>query len=530
MREPLTILWLGGDCALLDAAWQHFNVINIRTSTLLPHILSTRAAACVVVDCEWAGDSSAALLNHIREISPEMAIVALSNGAAISADPPADAVVLRNSPPDELLDLLAYLQPLERRSAIRDEETATDRVSLLEKRLAHLEGLLQSALNVPSSIQESNILADLRHVAQISADADDIAVLLANTDYGDVSDALHVGVAPAYLAACQANFQQLSADQRLVYLGDEVLLRTVTPETPVSPQRREADAVSAQSYMRLPLIIENRLIGFVGLFSNTPGRFDGGHLQLGRLFAAQVATAVRNLRLSLRLNRAEQRQRAVGEVARLIAEDLTVERVLTSIVDEAVRLIGGDVGSVALVQPDRSLIVSAVNPPTFIPRGFRFEPGQGMAGMIVLARQPMVVRDYGQWENAVPELGRAAPPGAILFGVPLTYRDRVLGVLQVMTEDMDAGDAAEAQATLMLLAPQAAIAINKAQLHETVRQDRAQLRAILDHTAAGVLVCDGEGRVQLVNPEARRILSRLGLEYEAIHNRRVIDLLHELAG
>ncbi|WP_119067508.1 ATP-binding protein [Aggregatilinea lenta] len=528
MREPLTILWLGGDCTLLDVAWQHFDIINIRASSLLPRVLDGTVAACLVVDCEWSGDGSAALVNHVREQAPEMAIVALSDGATLQ-DLRADAVLPRNGPPGALLDWLTHLEPADPRPASSDEAPPDARLAVLEKRLAHLEGLLQTALNVPSSIHESNILADLRHVARVAVDADNIAVLLANPDYGDVSDALHLGVPPDYLAACQTTFQSLSADQRLLYLGDEVLLRAVTADTPNNAHKREAEAMSARSYMRLPLIIDHQLIGFVGLFSNEPGRFDGGHLQLGRLFAAQVATAVRNLRLSFRLNRAEQRQKAVGEVARLIAEDLTVDRVLTRIVAEAVRLVGGKAGSVALVQPDRSLNVSAMIGQAYVPLGFRYAPGQGMAGMIVLSRQPMVVRDYAQWENAVPEVARVLPPGATLFGVPLSYRDRVLGVLQVMAFNMAEEDAIEAQETLMLLAPQAAIAISKAQLHETVRQERQQLRAILDHTAAGVIVCDEEGRVQLLNPEARRILSRLGMEYESIHGRRVPDLLREVA-
>ncbi|HML24003.1 MAG TPA: GAF domain-containing protein [Aggregatilinea sp.] len=528
MREPLTILWLGGDCALLDAAWQQFDVVNIRTSSLLPHVLNGQVAACVV-DCEWMGESSEALLARVREIRPDTALIALTTGATNGKDLQADAVLSRSAPPDELLHLLTYLQPLEQESAPQNEMSTPARVEVLEKRLAHLEGLLQSALNVPGSIRESNILADLRHVARVAVDADNIAVLLVDPSYSDVSDALHLGVSKAYVATCQETFQSLSPEQRMVYLGDEVMLRTVGTDTPASAQRREAESMGARSYMRLPLIIDNHIIGFVGLFSETPGRFDGGHLQLGRLFAAQVATAVRNLRLSVRLNRAEQRQRAVGEVARLIAEDLTVDRLLNRIVDEAVRLVGGNVGSVTLVQPDRSLIVSAANPPDLIPVGFRFEPGQGMAGMIVLSRQPMVVADYKQWENAVPELAQPMPPGATLFGVPLTYRDRVLGVLQVAAMNMPPEDVAEARETLLMLAPQAAIAISKAQLHETVRQERQQLRAILDHTAAGVMVCDAEGRVQLVNPEARRILSRLGLEYEAIHDRRVVDLLREVA-
>ena len=99
-----------------------------------------------------------------------------------------------------------------------------------------------------------------------------------------------------------------------------MLLRERQPDVQHNePRVREAEAAGALSYMRLPLTIDQQLIGFVALFSNQPNQFNGAHLQLGR-FASQVSTAVRNMRLYLRLNRAEQRQQAVGKVARLIAE------------------------------------------------------------------------------------------------------------------------------------------------------------------------------------------------------------------
>ncbi len=527
MREPIPILWLGEHDTLLSAVWPHYDVLHVRTVDLLLAVAKAHPAPCAVIDVQQPGVVDyPELPDDLREIVPDICLVALVDEP--DGVPPAyDAALSRALPLEEALHTLgdiyafALSQPetFERRPASRDD--------LLSRRIAYLEGLVGSALNVPGTLHEANILADLRHVATVAVEADGVAVLLMNEAQDELRDVPGLNAPEPYLDLCRAHFRSLGPEERMRYLGDEVLLRN-PPVNTDSPAAREAQTVHAQSYMRLPLIIDDQIVGFVGLFSSVPGRFNGTHLQLGRLFAAQVATAVRNLRLYYRLNRAEQRQQAVSEVARIIAEDVMLDRVLNRIVSEAVRLVGGDGGAIALLQPDRTLVASAVTDPCYIPLGFRFEPGQGISGMVALSGQTLVVHDYAMWEHAVPEIAHRLAPGTVVIGVPLHYRGRVLGVLQVMASQASQDYLLEARETLELLAPQAATAIGKAQLHEQAHQERQQLRAILDHTAAAVMVCDAEGRMLLVNPEARRLLNRLGLDYEMVHGRRITDLMREL--
>lgn len=525
MREPIPILWLGDHDALLASVWPHYDVLHVRTVALLLAAAKAHPARCAVIDVGQPDVADyPALPDDLRARMPGLYLVALVDESG-SVPPAYDAALARALPPEAALQTLDDIYALSQRTP--SERPSQQDNDLLTKRIAHLEGLVGSALNVPGTIEEASILADLRYVASVAVEADGVAVLLVDEAQAELRDLLDLGAPEPYLNTCRAYFRALGPEARLCYLGEEVLLRTV-PADGEGPAVREAQAALAQSYMRLPLVIDDHVVGFVGLFAGAPGRFNGTHLQLGRLFAAQVATAVRNLRLYYRLNQAEQRQRAVSEVARIIAEDVMLDRILNRIVSEAVRLVGGDGGAIALLQPDRSLVVSAVDNRFYLPLGFRFESGQGICGMVALTGQTLVVHDYAAWEHGVPEIAHRLAPGTTVIGVPLQYRGRVLGVLQVMASHPSRDYLAEAQETLELLAPQAATAIGKAQLHEQAYQERQQLRAILDHTAAAVMVCDAEGRMLLVNPEARRLLNRLGLNYEALQGRRLTELLREL--
>ncbi|NLE51004.1 MAG: GAF domain-containing protein, partial [Chloroflexi bacterium] len=480
--------------------------------------LERRLTEYVVVDLKALSTPVEPLTEALRRVNTSVRILALVDdpSAALPGERPAgpDAFLRRDCAPDELARALASLAASTRQRAAPPEDSApdSDAVSELQERMRSLEGLLQAALLPADSFEETAILGDLRHVARIAVDADDLAVLLADADYASLTDGLGLGVPEAYLRICQEQFGAFSRDERMMYLGDEVLLRERLPDMLRSAMRvREAEAAGAWSYMRLPLIIDQRLIGFVALFSETPGRFNGAHLQLGRLFAAQVSTAVRNMRLAFRLKRAEQRQQAVAHVARLIADDLALDTVLTRIVEEAIGLVQGRLGAVMLVQPDGKLIISAAIGENKDAIGHRIESGRGQAGTVALTGQPSAMTNFEKWESANPVFASVPVEGDVLLAVPLYYRGRVLGVLQVLAPRSPLDSVQEQLDVLMILAPQAAIAIAKAQLHEIVRQDQQQLRAILDYTAAAIAVCDAKGRLLIANPEAQRLFDRIGL-------------------
>jgi len=511
------VIWLGPDAPLLHALApaRHFYHVDHPAAAL--RAVERGLARCAVLALHVPLNELVPLAQALRRADPACGVLALVEappGSPVECGEPLDACLSRTASAAELREAL---QRVEQAAARRQRAPGRSRSGLppvyeLQDRMRHLEGLIQATLNLPDAFEESAILGDLAHVAQVAVDADRLAVLLSDSEYRTLSDALDLGVPEAYLRVCQEQFARFSRDERLMYLGDEVLLRERLPGMLRSAMRvREAEAADAWSYMRLPLVIDQQLVGFVALFSDTPGRFNGAHLQLGRLFAAQVSTAVRNMRLAYRIRRAEQRQQAVAQVARLIAEDLALDTVLARIAEEAVGLVQGRLGTVLLVQDDGSLIVSAVSGADEAARGARIASGRGQVGMVALTGTPSVITDFADWEAVNPVFSGAPQAGDVLLAVPLVYRGRVLGVLQVLAPRAAPDEVQDQQEVLMMLAPQVAIAIAKAQLHETVRQDQQQLRAILDHTAAAIAVFDSAARLLIANPEARRLFERVGI-------------------
>lgn len=527
-KEFCAVVWLGPPTPLLHAVGQQADVLHVLTPRAALRALDEGMACCLVMDAALPDIDVGMVLREARHRWAHAGLVLIADRAmATWPTTPPYPEVDRYVPPDVAPDdLLATIEYLTERATYH---TTGGDYATLRTRARHLEGLLQASFAISGALNAMDIVGDLREIGRTAVDADDIAVLLTSEDYSELMDALHLGVPTAYLNVCREHLQSLLPEERLAYLSDEVLLRERLPDMlPSAIRVREAVAAEAWSYMRLPMIIEQRPIGFVAFFSDRPGQFNGAHLQLGRLFAAQVATAVRNFQLYLRLNSAEQRQRAVSQVARLIADDLAIETVLSRIVEEAVRLVDGLAGMVQLVQPDRNLVVSAVYnlPDSLVGRKIDF--GGEHAGRIVSTGRPHVLTGPHDWRRVTGTLHQGLPPDAVWFGVPLVYRGMVLGVLQVVRERRGLVDLQDIQDVLMMLAPQAATAIAKAQLHATVRQEQRHLEAVLNHTPALVIVCDAEGRAQLANREAKRVMERWGLSFESVQGQRVVDVLQSL--
>jgi K+-sensing histidine kinase KdpD len=113
--------------------------------------------------------------------------------------------------------------------------------------------------------------------------------------------------------------------------------------------------------------------------------------------------------------------------------------------------------------------------------------------------------------------GTGQASGGAWLGAPLVGSDgRNLGLIQLSTKlgapEFTAGD----EAVLLQLARMASVAIENARLYETALDTRSQLawtahvervraaelRAVINAMGEAVLVCDGAGRVNLVNPAA----------------------------
>ena len=158
--------------------------------------------------------------------------------------------------------------------------------------------------------------------------------------------------------------------------------------------------------------------------------------------------------------------------------DLTT--LLQTIVERAVRLLGGSGGGLYLCDAERREVRCVVSYNT--PRNYTgtvLPYGQGAAGTVAQTGQPLMIDDYRVWP------GRAAvyedeQPFTAVINAPLIWQGQVTGVLNVLhtveTRRFNQNDLD----LLALFANQAALAVENARLLEEAQQRLRELTAIYD--------------------------------------------------
>ncbi len=242
------------------------------------------------------------------------------------------------------------------------------------------------------------------------------------------------------------------------------------------------------TWMGVPLIVRDRVIGMLGFDHLTPRFYSPRLAYLALAFASHAAAAVDNARLF----RAEQDRRHEAEQRRQVAEglrdvltilnsDRSLEEILDYIVMQAGRLLGTD--AVALFQIDREdadtlKIQMTRGLPEALMRGFRIPIGYGAIGKAVEEHRPVMVADL---VSALPsyDLMREPTQRALmidladayhaLLAAPLFIKDEPYGGLVLYFRE--AHDFTDEEVQLVVsLGDQTALAIENARLRAQAEQ------------------------------------------------------------
>jgi GAF domain-containing protein len=161
--------------------------------------------------------------------------------------------------------------------------------------------------------------------------------------------------------------------------------------------------------------------------------------------------------------------------AGVLGAEKDFRQLLTSVVEVARAIFRARASSIFLLdESEDELVFEAVageGAETLI--GTRFPSSTGIAGWVLVTRQPLVIEDV----TADPRFGREAaestgfvPKG--LMAVPLLHEERSLGVLEVLDRPSDSRFSMQEMDLLTLFANQAAIALD---LLQRARQAQAAL-------------------------------------------------------
>ena len=226
------------------------------------------------------------------------------------------------------------------------------------------------------------------------------------------------------------------------------------------------------SGISVPLTAGGRLVGVISISDSDPDRqFSPASVHLLNLFAHQAAMAIENARLFEAEQRRADQFEVIGEVGRRMTSLLAVDELLWEIARLIKETLGYYLVGIALIEEDDLVFKAGAGAVWETPR---FQPPrvkvgrQGITGWVAHSGEPLLVPDLSQESRyfAVPEASEMQSE----LAVPLKTKERVIGVLHVQSDRLNAFDQSDL-ALLQSLAHQAAIAIENAQLYDQAQRE-----------------------------------------------------------
>ncbi|MGQ9600416.1 MAG: GAF domain-containing protein, partial [Anaerolineae bacterium] len=172
------------------------------------------------------------------------------------------------------------------------------------------------------------------------------------------------------------------------------------------------------------------------------------------------------------LHRRTAQLRALHEIGLELTAQLDLGVLLQTIVERAVAVLGGQIGSLGLYQPDRDILSEILTVGhTPIQGTTALRRGEGMFGRVLETGQPLLIDDYQSWPGRLAAYEQVPLRG--VMAVPIRWGEELLGVLGVGSHTPGAFSSEDLE-LLTVLATQASIAIHNAQLFAAERTARQQ--------------------------------------------------------
>jgi signal transduction histidine kinase/putative methionine-R-sulfoxide reductase with GAF domain len=240
------------------------------------------------------------------------------------------------------------------------------------------------------------------------------------------------------------------------------------------------------------------LVGVLQVLNKIDGPFTHGDEELLLALSSQAAIAIENARLyhslvsqNQELQRArrdlERRTRelnALYEVEKELSAALDLDDLLSRILAQAITVLGGGAGSIALVEPDGALRFRTVQGPAAPRLIERTLPhGTGLLGWSIAHRTPLVITEPGNDPRHALEVAREAGVSPQhLMVAPLIEGDDVIGGIEIIDQRRSARDGDgpwndEDLKLLVLIAAQTAGAISLAR-RRSEQSNRDRLASI----------------------------------------------------
>ena len=277
----------------------------------------------------------------------------------------------------------------------------------------------------------------------------------------------------------------LSEGEAIVRYQPDIALPAATATTRALPGDggRGMPAVDGYSEAALatPIKFRDQVIGVVDLQEmDEPRMWSEDEIAMVQAISDQVGLALENARLFADTQRRTEQLSTINRIGLSINSDLDLKGVLGALYEEIQRVVDADSFYVALYDASSGmlqfpLLISSGGPLELQPRPIAEVPG--VTGHVIQSRKPLYLPDL----HAIPEGAEYDfvvvddDPTRSFIGVPLLFRDQVIGVLSVQSRRVNAYSDEDVE-LLETVATQASIAIENARAYERLTETAEELR------------------------------------------------------
>lgn len=272
------------------------------------------------------------------------------------------------------------------------------------------------------------------------------------------------------------DFQEGIASGRVSVIGD----------THLHPTWQDVPEIQwIRAHLKVPILVEHQVIGFLQLDSATPHFFKEKHIRMIHAFAEQAAVAVRNAQIY----EAEREQRllneALNETAALLSSTLILDEVFDTILQIVGKVVPHDASDIMLLENRQTRTIAArgyekYGATDFVKNVHFAVDDVGDFGKVLTTGQVSVIGDTRgnpNWKQ-VPEAAWIRSH----IKAPILIEEQVIGFIQLNSAVPHFFTEKHAR-IILAFAEQAGLAIRNAQLY-TAEHEQRVLNEALNETAA----------------------------------------------
>ena len=355
-------------------------------------------------------------------------------------------------------------------------------------------GRVQTVANLERRIQEMNALTRVSRGVNITPTFDDVMELIfAQTGQIIPTSEFQVTLYSKpgdyyYFAFCVENLERLKEreniplpenlglDQEVFRNGRPVLTQDYLRECQarkVTPSMQEVYA-----WMGVPLNAGAETIGSLAVGSRDASiTYSRSQLDLLQAIADQTAGAIVKARLLEETQQRAFQLSSLNDLTRQLTSTLELEPLLQNILENAVSILNCEAGSLFLMdeQTDDLIFKVTVGPPVSADLvGQRVPAGSGIVGRAASEQKPVVENQAQTSPDRFAAVDQKTGfVSKSLLAVPLMFKDRVIGVIEVINRKDNLPFIEDDQTLLSAFTGQAAVAIENARLYTLTDRELA---------------------------------------------------------